>query len=258
MSKKKSPSGNVKFATLFSLLVVGLIALSLILRLFLIVGASRFDGSSSIVIRSVQEGKSQLINFTPKNSTISILSLEDNITPVSHQLPVDASFKSESVTKDNLSEILSKKILDFNDQKDLTFMDFLRLFFYANTVKAININEDFLDKDKDSAVVNKIVTSLFSDPTIVEEKKNIEVINSTETPGLGNRLGNLINNMGGNVILVTSGDLEKKSRIEYLHSSYTAKRLSKLLNFPLIDTKKKGVPDVIIIIGEDALSNLKF
>lgn len=258
MRKKKFSSHNLKFATLFSLLVAGLILFSLILRLFFIVGASRFDGGNSLTILSDAKVK-QVINFSPREKSISILTIETFKNPKEYEIPVEAKFRSEDViSSENISGVLSKKIFDFKDQKEINFMDFLRLFFYSNTVKDLNINENTISSDSSLQEVNKITSSFFIDPVILEEKLNIEVINATQTFGLGNRLGNLINNMGGNVILVTTGDLERQSRIEYVRDSYTIKRLSRLLKFKLVETKKKSIPDVIIVIGEDSLRGLRF
>lgn len=258
MRRKKAPSGNLKFATLFSLLVVGLIFLSLMLRLFLVVGASKFDGANSITVHVKQKEDSQVINFSPKNSSIFLLNLDDQISPKNFQIPTEASFAVEKVTGENLTSILAKKVFDFKDQKELNFMDFLRLFLYSNTVKEIDIREESISKKTDLTAANRIITSFFVDPAFLEEKQNIEIINATGVSGLGNRIGNVVGNMGGNVILVTTGDGEEESRVEYVTKTYTAKKLARILNFKLMETKKKGVPDVIIVIGKDSLSKLKF
>lgn len=261
MRKKKNPSGNLKFATLFTILVAGLIILSLILKFFLLVGASKFDAVNSLTVLVRERGGEQVINFSPKSQSISILTLDNAFYNPSKkfEIPIDSSFKSgNKATPKNLSTTLAKKILDFKDQKEITFMDFLRLFLYSNTVREPNITEGSISSETSLEEVSRITSSFFVDPKILEEKESIEVVNATGIFGLGNKLGNLINNMGGNVILVTTGENEAQSRVEYARKSYTAKRLSNLLDIKLVETKKKSIPDIIIVIGKDKNSSDKF
>lgn len=261
MRRKKNPSGNLKFATLFSLLVAGLIVLSLTLKLFLLVGASKFNGVNSLTVLVSEENQEQIINFSPVNQSLYILRLENfKDNPSSkYEIPIDATFQSPNeITSKEFSQVLAKKILDFKDQKSLTFMDFLRLFLFTNTVREPNISHGQISQTSTPEEISKITSSYFIDPSIIEEKKSIEVVNATEIPGLGNRLGNLINNMGGNVILVTTGDIQNESEIDYVDKSYTAKRLSALLNFKLKKTEKKSIPDIIIVIGKDKAGKDKF
>lgn len=261
MRKKKSTSSNLGVAVGFSIIVLGLIFFSFILRMLLLLGESKFDGVNSFTVLINEDKIQQIINFSPKNSSISILSIVDykENYAKSLEIPVDGTFSSEEKVKgDNLSSVLSENILNFKMQKDLNFMDFLRLTLFTNTVKSTSINEKTISRQTSPQTLALLTSSLFVDPGILDEKQNIEIINATDVYGLGNKLANLVTNIGGNVILVTTGDLEENSEIQYVNDTYTAKRLSQILNFKLVKTKKKSIPDVIIIIGKDSVSSLKF
>lgn len=261
MRKKKITNSNLGIAAGFSFIVFGLIFFSFVLRILLLLGESKFDGMNSFTVLVNEEKTQQIVNFSPKNSSISILSVigykGNEIRSL--EVPINGNFSSEEKIKvNNLSSILSKNILNFKMQKDLNFMDFLRLFLFTNTVKSTSIDEEIISKETSIQAVASLTSSLFVDPAILDEKQNIEIINSTDVYGLGNKLANLITNIGGNVILVTTGDLEDGSEIQYVNSTYTAKRLSQILNYKLVKTTKKSIPDIIIVIGKDSISSLKF
>lgn len=261
MRRKKSSSGNLKFASLFTVLVIGLVLLSLLLRIFIIVGKSKFDGENSIIVLAKSPFSKEAINFSPKNSSISILNFKNDPSDIRkiYEVPIDGEFISkEEINSRNISSILFSQILNFGNQNNLNFMDFLRLSLFTNTVKSSIIDEEEITNSSDLSSVAKLTSSLFIDPQIVSEKLNIEIINSTNMTGLGNRVANMISNLGGNVILVTTGNSEDSSRIEYASSSYTSKRLAKLLNFKEVKTNKKGIPDITVIIGNDSLNILKY
>lgn len=261
MRQKKITSSNLGVAVGFSFIVLGLIFFSFILRMLLLLGESKFDGVNSFTVLINEDKIQQIINFSPKNSSISILSIVDykENYAKSLEIPVDGTFSSEErVSGNNLSAILSRNILNFKMQKDLNFMDFLRLTLFTNTVKSTSINEKKISRQTSPQTLTLLTSSLFVDPEILDEKQNIEIINATDVYGLGNKLANLVTNIGGNVILVTTGDLEESSEIQYVNETYTVKRLSQILNFKLVRAKKKFLPDVIIIIGKDSVSSLKF
>lgn len=262
MRNKKNRQSNLGIAVVFSSTVIGLIFFSFVLRFFILVGDSKFDGVNSLSVLVSSQNLKQVVNFSPKNQSISILNVKDyknqNLAKVL-EIPIDGSFSSlETLTNKNISLALSKEIFNFKDQKDLNFMDFLRLFLFTNTVKQSSINEKTISNQTNIQDLLLISSSLFVDPVILEEKQSIEIVNATDVSGLGNRLAALITNIGGNVILVTTGDLEDKSQVQFSVKNYTAQRISRILNFKLIEIKKKSIPDIVITIGKDSLKDFKF
>lgn len=259
--KKKQKKGeNLRLGILFSFLVIFLIALSLAFKIGAIVKESRFDGNS---LFTVNIGNKELISFSPKTSSIFILNTEGKVGNPGKFIgvPVDGFFVEESFdfNKENITSNLLLMLPKYKDSNtNLTILDITRLYLFSRTVQVSEIGEETVSMGMDALELGNIISN-FSDPEIVEEKKSIQVINATDTPGLGSRLANLITNMGGNVILVTSQDLQDKSVIEYSgERGYTVNRLKGILRFNVAEAKEKSVADVIITIGEDVGENLPF
>lgn len=262
MRKKKQKPDNLSLAVVFFLLVGGLIFISLFFKTVVLFEESRFDGSNTFSVLFSERNLNQIVYFSPQTPSISILNFENykaNDIAKSLEIPIDGEILSEEkINNKNLSSILFKKLFNFKLQKDINFIDFFRLYNFSKGVSENLITEKTITKNISSQDLSSIISSSFIDPALSGEKQNIEVINSTEVPGLGNRLANLISNIGGNVILVTTGENGDKSQIQYVKKTYTVKRLSQILELPTINTEKKSIPDVIIVIGKDSLSKFKF
>lgn len=250
MSRKAE--ANLKTAYVFFFLVGGLILISLFFRAIFLLKESKFDGSSHFTIQNnISEKKIQAVSFSPKNSTIGILNLEET-DPVSLDIPIDAKISSDqSFTGKNITSELLRMALNLKNQKDVSIIDFLRLLFFSSTVKDNSISEKTVSGNDDKSTIDSVTSTFFIDPQVSDEKLNIEIVNATEIYGLGNKVANLISNMGGNVILVSTGDLRKTSQIEYVKNSYTVEKLSSILRFKKVSTQKLSLPDVIITIGGD-------
>lgn len=262
MRKKKQKNSSLNIAVGFSLLVLGLILLSLFFKSILLVEQSRFDGSNSFSILFSEKSKNQVVYFSPQSPLISILDIngyDQNSIGKTFEIPIDGKVTlDEEVTTENLSTILFKRVLDFKNQTNINSIDFLKLYLFAKTTNDSVINEKIISKDINPQQLNSITSSLFIDPVLSGEKQNIEIINASDVYGLGNRLANLITNIGGNVILVTTQNVTEKSQIQYVKNSYTVKRLNEILGYDVAEVEKKSIPDVIIIIGKDAISRLNY
>lgn len=249
---KKTQPRNLKMAGWFSLAVVTLIILSGILKFIILVEESRFNGNHFTLEIA---NKNEFISFSPKDSSINILKVEGSDVAKKLEIPVDSKVDSkDEFTKENLS----KNLLLLSLKGKLNFLDSVKLSFFSTSVKDNSFNEASISLFKDKSKVQSILTSTFSDSAITEEKQSIEIINSADVPGLGNRLANYITNMGGNVILVTTGDIKDKSEIKYLDKTYTLSRISRLLGFVISKGDKKGLGDITIIIGKDSQNNAQF
>jgi len=264
MSRRKKESSNLKFAAFFFILVGALVFLSLIFRVALLIKESKFDGSSHFTIL-IQNSRAQVISFSPKSSTVGILTLE-NTSPKSLEIPIDAGiFSTSPVNNKNLVSSLSKMLFDFRpapagakNQKEINFIDIFRLLLFSETVKENSISEKLITDKSDKSKIDSIVSTFFADPQVLDEKASIEIVNATDVYGLGNRLANLVSNMGGNVILVSTGESKNNSEIQYTRGGYTVEKLSSILGIRSVKTEKKGLPDVIIVIGNDNINTLKF
>lgn len=250
MSRKKA-EGNLKTAYVFFFFVAGLILISLFFKAIFLLKESKFDGSSHFIleIKNIQN-KTQLVSFSPNTSAIGVLNI-DGIDVSSLEIPIDAKVKSKNFSDENITTSLSRMIFDFGNQGDLNSIDILRLMFFSMTVKDSSITKESINNSSSKLRINSISSSLFIDPKISDEKLNIEVVNSTDVYGLGNKVANMISNIGGNVILVSTGDLKKTSQIEFVKDDYTVDKLASLFHLQKIAAKKISLPDVIITIGSD-------
>lgn len=256
MSKKRA-KGNLEFAVLFVVLVGAIVLLSLGFRTFFLLKETKFNGSSHFALE-VKNDKDQIISFNPKTSTIGILTLK-NVAPRNLEIPTDAKINSQlEISKNNLDSSLLRMSFDFKNQNGLNFIDIFRLFLYSKSVKNTSIIEKEIGPSTEKINSDSIISSLFNDGQISDEKLSIKVINSADVPGLGNRLANFISNMGGNVILVTTGDIKGKSEIQYAENSYTTDKLSAVLKIKKVKKSKNSLADVIIILGKDQENNQDF
>jgi hypothetical protein len=260
IKRKKQENSNLKLAGIFVVFVLGLIVLSTFFKLFLIVRSSRFDGTHNFIVNFAGEKNSRIVAFSPKNKSLSILDVSnsnDNFAK-SLEIPIDGKI----VTGDQkITSALLKSVLSLGKPlNNLTILDALRLLFFSETISANNINERELSVSLNDAQKTTIISLSFTDASVYQENQSIQVINAADTYGIGGRLAMLITNIGGNVILVSTSDQTvQASKIVYFgEESYTVKKLSEYLGFSAEKSGNRGVADVIITIGKDAINSSKF
>ena len=265
MSRNKNKT-NLGLAGLFVLLVCGLIALSLLLKVFFVFKESKFDGSHSFIVGFVGQNQTKLVSFNPQNKTMSIIdvkvSLDKNMLAKALEVPIDGVLKvGKNVEDKDIAPLLLKSASPFsNSLEGLTFIDAFRLSIFAKSVQAGSIYKRNFSTDLNDAQKSTILALSFTDPTIYQENQGIQIINASDAFGVGSRLASLITDIGGNPILVTTADNPQNASkiIYYKQESYTVKRLSDYLGFPAEESDKKGIADVIIIIGKDKISKPNF
>lgn len=263
----KKRSNNLNLAFLFIILVSGLILISVLFKLIFVIKDSKFDGSHRFTLAYEAKEETDLVSFSPQSKSISILSLENKIKAENLasylEIPIDGIVRVDAKSIDEKNVASSLLRLEFSlggSYSKVTFIDILRLFLFARGVPANSISQrqflNSLSQDQKST----IISLTFTNPQIYQDNQSIEIINATDTVGLGNRLANLITNIGGNVVLVeSSGDYKETSEISYYKDkSYTAKYISNYLGIKTVRSDKRGVADVIIILGKDSLSGNKF
>jgi hypothetical protein len=264
---KNNKSSNLKLAALFILLVFGLIILSLFIKVIFVFRDSKFDGSHNFIIEFQNQKQTKLVSFSPQGKTISIvdvhLTLDKRRLSKTLDVPIDAVIKlnNDMLQSGNISTILLKSLSLFSKNTEgLTTLDVLRLSLFAKSVSSNSIYEKDLSANLTDAQKSTVLSLSFSDPAIFSEGQSIQIINASESYGLGARLANLITNIGGNPVLVTTADKPSKESkiIYYQDESYTVKKLSNYLDFPVERSGKRNITDVIIIIGQDKINNLNF
>lgn len=265
MPRNKNES-NLGLAGLFVLLVCSLIVLSLLLKLFFVFRDSKFDSTHNFVVDFVSQSQTKIVAFSPQNKTISIINIPSNLNKnaleKALEIPIDGVVRVDKniQDKDIISTLLRSSTPFASSLDGLTFIDAFRLSLFAKSVQSGSIYDRSLSADLNDQQRATVLALSFTDSTIYQENLGIQIINASEVAGAGNRLANLITNIGGNPILVTTADTSQNTSkiIYYQNKSYTAQRLSAYLGFPLEETAKKGIADVTIIIGKDKINKLNF
>lgn len=267
MRRKKSSgfqNKNLKTAYVFSAVVFTLILVSLIFKIIIVIKNSNFDGANRFTLGVFESSETAVLSFSPKNSSIFLLKIKGQTVRGEIgkylQIPIDATLSAnQNITKNTLPSDLTRILFNLKDANtNLTVVDLLRLSFFARTVPPSSVEEKvFLTQEREE--IQTIASSYFTDPQIVEDKQSIEIVNSTDIPGLGNRLANLITNMGGNVILVSTADNDNASSVGYWgDKTYTVSKLSSVLGFATKKISQKSIADLIIVIGKNSRENLRF
>ncbi|OGH10194.1 MAG: hypothetical protein A2152_02785 [Candidatus Levybacteria bacterium RBG_16_35_6] len=265
MRKKEKKSKNLKFAIYFIIVIVFFGGLSLAFKLGIILKNTSFDNNHRYNLEFNKEGVSCIASFSPETESISIVNVEGRIYESTNKalgVPIDAKVLSGCPIES--SSIFSKVAGIFPGSLKVsskpTFIDVIRLMAFVKSVPKDSIVEESLNVSTDDILKQQILSPLFLDQSIVNEKKTIEIVNSTDTPGLGARLAVLLNNIGANIVLVvTSEKPEKSSQIVYYgKESYTLEKIEQILRFKKVKKEGQAIADVIIIIGEDERNTLKF
>jgi len=268
MSKKKKAAkkNNLNIALFFLVSFLFLIFVSLIIKLVIVLKNSKFDGDHRFTVAVSAKDNIKVISFSPQEKSISILTVDGKVNENIGKflaVPIDDHIVSNeiSISRANITSNLLKSIIDLDKLKSkLTSIDILRLSYFTKSVPLTSIYEKKIIKDLDEYTRGVLVSSLFTDQQISTEKKRIQIINGTDITGVGNRLATVINNIGGDVVIVsTSERKEKVSKIIYSgNKSYTVDKLSSILNFVNEKSKDTSLADVIIILGMDKISEFKY
>lgn len=261
---KKGKNSNMRIAGLFILLVVCLILFSIVIKFAVLFENSKFDPAHRYIVSFISNSKTQIVSFSPQNNSISILNidkkLDENKIRRTLEIPVNSSITvNNTINNKNLAVTLLNSSISLGSLRDLNSIDSIRLFLFARSVALTSIYQRDFSEDLSSEEKSTVLSLSFTDPSIYQESQSIQIVNASEVPGLGSRLAGLINNIGGNVILVSSPQTSQdKSIIMYSQKNYTVNFLSSYLNFPIRKSDKQGVADVIIILGKDKVNSLKF
>jgi hypothetical protein len=266
MAKSKqieSLSLVVVFTTLFLILIV----ISVIFKIINLIKKSTFDMENHFTVSVISNNKNvSLVSLAPKSDAIYILNIKDGTgknLPSILEVPIDSEiYADKKVGEKNLKNTFLSFLIPFSIKKtNLTFIDIFRLWLFTNSVPSNSIYErEVLASDKMIKLRDPVVYSYFVDQAIAEEKISIEIVNGTDVFGLGNKLASFLTNIGANIVMVSTSDHEEaQSKISYLdNKSYTLKKISSILKFKTELVKNRGLGDITITIGKDALSKIDF
>jgi hypothetical protein len=260
---------SLKTFILYATVVLLFILISLSIKFFFIVKASKFDGKHQLVLSVAEAGKvREVIAFKPAIQSLSVLKIKDSKIEQSKLgktlgiLP-DATLQISGDTPfdEDVAKLLSEKFFHYQSIKtDMTLFDIARLIFLEKNIQANNRVVKEIKLPQDNSSVDKIIGSFFVDEILSTENITVQIVNATEVPGIGSRLERILSNIGANVVDVsTSAGREQKSQIKYFgKETYTVQKLQKALGFPLVKIDKEQIANIVVVIGEDSVRDSKF
>ncbi|MDE2591119.1 MAG: LytR C-terminal domain-containing protein, partial [Patescibacteria group bacterium] len=221
---------------------------------------SEFDGQHQYVLLVKEGSSAKTIVFDPDTQNINQILLTGkyyigNIEK-DLEIPIDATINA-NLTKKPFSSFMFGLIFSKNSM--LPIADRIKLWLFAKDLKEADISNSQLQLPV-TADENKTIEKLFTDRTLYQEAKTITIVNSTDLNGLASRFAKLLTNIGANVIMVTSGNTQQKSSIQYVGAtSYTLSRISRIIGVvPKVINSTTAISDITVIIGEDKVNTNKF
>lgn len=254
---------SIKKVVFFCFIVCSLIIISLLARFFVIWKESRFDGKNKFTLEIIEnDSRATIFSFNPEAKSIASITLTgkrkmrpSKILGVFTDGSID--IKSAFVLKEEKAKSFFSDIFYHQNsiKKNITSIDLARLYLLTKTVLEKDIYYETFLVSTDTSSFDKTALQFFIDPKIVDEQKDIEIVNGTGINGVGKRLERIIKNSGGNVIAVSnSRDIVKHSKVFYFDKeSYTEEKYSSLLKYQKEKMQSREISDIKILIGLDGI-----
>ncbi|MEK7186591.1 MAG: LytR C-terminal domain-containing protein [Patescibacteria group bacterium] len=254
MSRKKKPGKNTPLAYIFFSLIIGIILLSFLAKAFLVFKDSKFGDSDTYSIFLSNKKQYEVMTFYKTDNSVSIIKVEGKIGDIYKflEIPVSAVYEdAELDLNKSVSSISTDILFSFpNAKSSVNVFDAIRIFLMSKSINPTDINTDKISYKQIESERDNIASIYFSDRKIEDEKLSIEVVNMSQEQGVGSRVARLLTNMGASVVLVSTGE-NGSSAIYAQESSYTQKKIGKVLNFPFLKGRKSKIADLTVIIGTD-------
>lgn len=271
-SKSGAPSSFLKkehsslYYLFYFLVLVGIcIGIAVAVRFFLLVQKSTFSTSSYAVLISSKNHFIAVLDQTSSRLNIVSISGKTQGNRLKESLllgvPIDGEMRtsSQNISKNSFPDMIFLVSLTFRpwlySYSDMTIIDMTRLTFSSLSVSKKNVSLYSIKRSKTGTIEGVSPAQLydiFKDSTIINEQVSIEIVNATSIQGLAGSTGQVLKNLGCNVVSITSADQESSSRIIAGSPSVTLTRTSHILGIPSdIDPAFHGTTDVKIILGQD-------
>lgn len=261
-------SRSLKTFFLYTALVVIVIIISLTMKVVSIVQNSKYDGEHQFILALGQNEKvEEIIAFRP-NTSVSLLEIKDSSVPLASVgktlgIPVDGKINvgSNMSLDTSITDVMSAIAWRYNAiESDVTIYDIIRFVWLSKSFSPTNQITEKITLPQEERKINETVKSLFTDQNISAENITIQIINASDTPGMGKRLERILVNMGANVVAVsTLYKKEETSTIQYFEEeTYTLRKLESLLGYPVSKLPKETVANIVVTIGEDSKDTTEF
>lgn len=258
---KKSASKRIKNSTLvvlFFLLVIAAIVISIIVKTTLLIAHSKYDGKHQFSLEITGGQKYEIVSFNPNLHTVSTLFIkgakrEGDVQSL--EVPIDAVYAlQENAPLQSLQAVLFRMIFRcrYPVCKNLNSVDALKLYMFVRQLRPDAVQTATISLPVSQLDFKDAIQPLFTDETIYHEALSISIVNSSGESGLGNKLSQLLTNIGCNIVSVRSGDIQSITTMESSHGneSYTVQQLQKILGIQAEKMQGVGISDIVITVGE--------
>lgn len=254
----------------FFVVVLVCILLSLVARFFFTMKDSTFvtpsysmmvaSNNPFLVVINTETKKLFLIDLDTKTSSKMVDSIAYKIPIDGKIITKDSGVNSQSFPK--VSYLMKFLFRPWEYRYEgMTSLDAVKLTQTALGISKKDIERFTISVSKGgdvSGITQDTLYDVFKDTLIINDQQSIEVVNATSQEGLAGGVGQVIKNVGGNVVSVASANNIKKSTLKAAIKSQTLIRLSHILDLePEIDENFSSISDIQIILGESFLSKLK-
>lgn len=272
MKHKSVPKESKSLRTfyLYAAFVILIICISLVIKLFTLFLQSKFDGHNHFTIAITQDNVAkQIVSFTPDVPAIAILDITDkkNILYSSlakeYGIAADAQLELKnnvSIQNDIGATLWAATIRYHMIHTDATIVDLLRLVLLSKDTIANNrVIRDIALSDNNPQN-NTVIARAMNDPKLSAENVSIQIINASDTSGLGQRVGRILTNRGANVVDVsTAREPQSVSIIQYFgEKTYTLQEIQNLTGFQENELEKQTIANIVIILGKDSARSTRF
>lgn len=254
-------NSSLRIAYVFILCIVLLVAGGFLLKLFLVLRASTFDGTHQYILE-IDEGnrKGALVSFNPNSSVVTILHVSGGADKSYGRylgVPVDGSVVMDDIASP--SKLVANLLLHASHERGITVIDKLRLLLFVNALKPADFHETAIQLPIDSSVSEKLLPSLFLDNTLYTDNESIAIINATGESGIGSEVARQLTTIGMSVISVTTSLQDQKDTvITAVHTNtYTVQRIERLFHVDATTSTKQGISDITVTIGKESLSAIE-
>lgn len=258
---------NYKYLLYFASFVAFCVVIAIGIRVAILVKNSTFNASSYAVLVKANDPFLLVLDRTSGTlTTLQIKPSSNNLkTSIDYTLPVDGVIeRNEDISPDGflsintfIASFLRPGMFRYDNMNSVDVLKFINSSFSVSSDQRKTYSLS-VSKDGDvSGLSQGQMYDILKDSDMVNEAISIEVVNATSIDGMASKVAQLIKNIGGNVVSVTSDDNKSVSGIYSKDSSVTVDRLSHLLRIPATKKREASTADIVIILGEDFVRKVR-
>lgn len=261
MRRSARNGSSLYIAFIFVCCIALLFVAGIILKLFLVLRASTFDGTHQYIVAVTgNSNQDAIISYNPQARSVVMLSV--NGKPEESFLN-DLDMRSDATVSipvmRDASKMTENMLFHDTSGKGMTIIDKLRLLLFVNTLKPSDFKYQTISLPTDTKTRENLLPSLFLDQALYNENESIAIINATDQSGLGSTVAHMLTTIGANVVSVTTAEgVQNVSSLTASNTnSYTVQRLGRLFHITPSSSKNQTISDITLTLGKDISSQLQ-